>query len=110
MCNQYADENNMAQCVIITYSYKNLGYTGSIQDLYLSSVSFDVYDAEGEAAETYPCTHTKTAKVCSIGMQCSNAQEAYAFYNDSSQLTLIIEHYTSNGLGKQKAQFVIDVD
>ena len=24
-------------------------------------------DAEGEAAETYPCTHTKSAKECSVG-------------------------------------------
>ena len=109
MCNKYSDHNDMAQCVIITYSYKNLGYTGISQDLYISSVSFDVYDAEGEAAETYPCTHTKSAKVCSVGTKCSNAQEAYALYNNSSQLTLIFEQYTSNGLGKQKATFVIPV-
>lgn len=109
MCNKYSDHNDMAQCVIITYSYKNLGYAGTSQDLYISSVSFDVYDAEGEAAETYPCTHTKSAKECSVGTKCSNAQEAYALYNNSSQLTLIFEDYTSNGLGKQKATFVIPV-
>ena len=109
MCNSYSDHNDMAQCVIITYSYKNLGYTGISQDLYISSMSFDVYDAEGEAAETYPCTHTKSAKVCGVGTKCSNAQEAYALYNNSSQLTLIFADYTSNGLGKQKATFVIPV-
>ena len=109
MCNRYSDHNDMAQCVIITYSYKNLGYTSTYQDLYISSVSFDIYDAEGEAAETYPCTHTKSAKECSVGTKCSNAQESYALYNNSSQLTLIFEHYTSNGLGKQKATFVIPV-
>lgn len=109
MCNKYSDHNDMAQCVIITYSYKNLGYTGTYQDLYINSLSFDVYDAEGEAAETYPCTHAKSAKVCSVGTKCSNAQEAYALYNNSSQTTLIFEHYTSNGLGEQKAIFVIPV-
>lgn len=110
MCSEYSDHNDMAQCVIITYSYKNLGYAGHSQDLYISAMSFDVYDAEGEAAaEIYFCTHTKRAKVCSVGTKCSNAQEAYALYNNSSQLTLIFEHYTSNGLGTQKATFVIPV-
>ncbi len=109
MCNEYSDHNGMAECVIITYSYKNLGYSGTFQDLYISSMSFDAYDAEGEATETYPCTHTTNAKVCSIGTKCSNAQQAFALYNNSSQLTLIFEHYTSNGLGKQKAKFVIPI-
>lgn len=109
MCNSLSDHNGMAECVIITYSYKNLGYTGTYQDLYINSIYFDVYDAEGEAAEGYPCIHTTYAKVCGVGTKCSNAQEAYALYNNSSQITLIFKHYTSNGLGEQKAKFVIPV-
>ena len=104
MCNQFADENGMAACVIFTYSYKNLGYT---DDLFISS--FDVYDGNGEAAESYPCTHTTNPKTCSVGMKCSNAQDAYALYNNTSTITLNFEKYASDGRGKQKATFVIPI-
>lgn len=109
MCNRFSDLNDLPQCIIITYSYKNLGYTNSIQDLYISSSSFDVYDETGEAAETYPCTHTKSPKVCSVGTKCTGAQQAYALSNESSEITLIVEEYTSNNTGKQKATFKLKI-
>ena len=42
LCNKYSDNDNAAECVIVTYSYKNLGYTGKSQDLFISEWSFDI--------------------------------------------------------------------
>lgn len=108
-CNSFHDSKGCKECVIVTYSYKNLGYTNKIQDLYFSSMSFDVYDADGEAAGTYPCIHTEDADVCAVGMKCTGAQQAYELKNTSNFITVMVEYYTSNGTGKQKATFKLDI-
>lgn len=113
LCNSYSNKRNEysdEQVVLIDYSYKNLGYTGSFQDLYFSSISFDVYDEDGESAKTYACTHGQSPKVCAIGTKCSNATEAYVLKNESDYITIIIEYYTSNGNGRRKAAYVVLVE
>lgn len=108
-CNQFADENDMPMFVTITFSYKNLGYVGRVQNLFISSVSFDVYDETGEAAETYPCTHDKASKVINVGSKCTGAQETYALYNKSDYITLVFEQYTSNNTGKKSVTYKLKI-
>lgn len=90
LCNSYSNDregytNEMV--VVINYTYKNLGYQNTNIDLWFSSISFDVYDGEGEAAETYACTHDKGPKECIVGMKCT-ASQAYVLSNDSNTITL----------------------
>ena len=109
-CNQFADENDMPMFVTITFSYKNLGYVGKFQNLFISSVDFDVYDETGEAAETYPCTHDKSPKVLNVGAKCTGAQETYALYNKSDYITLVFEQYTSNNTGKKSVTYKLKIN
>lgn len=100
----YTDE----QVVIIHYQYKNLGYTGTLQDLYISSLAFRVFDEQGEAASIYACTHVDYPQVCVVGTGCS-AQEDYVLVNDSAEIKLVVSLYTSNGMGEQQAIFALPV-
>lgn len=97
------------QVIIIDYTYKNLGYTGPYQDLYLSGSSFHVYDENGETAQLYACTHTNNAQVCIIGTKCT-AQEAFVLLSKSSKITLVVSDSTSNGMGQATANFVLNVN
>lgn len=108
-CNRFDNGDGFQECVILTWSYKNLGYTGSMMDLFFSSTDFNVYDASGEASRTYPCTHTENSKECAVGMKCTGAQQAYRLKSASNFITVTVEHYTSNGKGKQKATFRLDI-
>lgn len=113
LCNEFTNERmNLTneQIVIIDYSYKNIGYDDSGWGLYFSSVSFDVYDEDGEATSTYACTHTESPKECVVGTKCSNAQEDYVLKNNSDYITIIVGKYTSNDTGRQTATFVIPVE
>lgn len=107
-CNRFDDGAGYKDCLILTYDYSNLGYTGSIQDLFFSSVSFDVYDATGEATETYPCTHTANPKVCSVGTKCTGAQQAYKLKNTGDTITVHVEYYTSDHK-REKAVFKLKI-
>lgn len=105
---------NCAQCVMITFSYKNIGYKGMFSDLYFDSYSLDVYDKNGEAAEVYEnlgCSHSKRAKEVSSGKSCSGAQWTYALYTESDTITIEIEYYTSKQEIPElkKAVFVVPV-
>ena len=107
-CNRFSDSAGYKDCLILTYDYENLGYTGSYQDLFFSSVSFYVYDADGEAADTYPCTHTAAPKVCAVGTKCTGAQQAYQVKNTGDTVTVKVEYYTSTHQ-KEKATFKLNV-
>ncbi len=107
-CNRYSDGNGYSDCIVFTYSYKNLGYTGSIQDLFISSSNLSVYDESGEAADLYPCTHTQSPKVCSVGTKCT-AQQAYKLKNSGKYITIVANQYTSNNMGKQRTTFRLDI-
>ena len=96
------------QVVLIKYTYKNLGYTGTYQDLFISDLDFDVYDETGETAEGYGCTHEDAPKECIVGTKCT-AQTSRVLFNDSSKITLMVKINTSNGQGTAKAKFVLNV-
>jgi hypothetical protein len=95
--------------VIVHYSYYNDGYTGSIQDLYISSIDMNVYDENGTAADTYPCTHDDDPKVCAVGTNCT-ASCAFILPANSDKIKINIEKYTSNGNGLKKAAYTLDLN
>ena len=107
-CNSFSDGNGYSDCIVFTYSYKNIGYTGDIQDLFISSLDLDVYDESGEAADRYPCTHTRSPKVCSVGTKCT-AQQAYKLKTSGKYITIVVNKYTSNNTGKQRATFKLNI-
>ena len=112
LCNHYSNSAGgytNEQVIIIDYTYKNIGYTGSSIDLYISSSAFNVYDETGEAAKTYACIHVNAPKECIIGTKCT-AQEDYVLMNNSSNITLSVSRYTSNGQGEAKAKFNLNVN
>ncbi len=100
----YTDE----EVIIINYTYKNIGYTNKIQDLFVSSASFYVYDETGEVSRSYACIHCTFPKVCAVGTKCT-AEEDYVLSNKSSSIMLIFSSYTSNGKGKVSAKFILNI-
>lgn len=110
LCNSYANKKygyTNEQVILIEYTYKNLGYSGPIQDLYISAMDFDLYDETGKAAETYACTHETNPKVCVVGTSCT-ASQAFILPNGNSKITLVVDKYTSNGYGKKQATFELE--
>ncbi|MCI9101240.1 MAG: Ig-like domain-containing protein, partial [Lachnospiraceae bacterium] len=105
-CNNYSDKTG-EQVILINYSYYNTGYEGSTQDLFFYGME-NVYDENGTAASRYPCTHTKYPDVCVIGTNCT-ASCSYILPHASTNIKVYIEHWTSNGLGKEKAIYNLKI-
>ncbi len=105
-CNNYSDKTG-EQVILINYSYYNTGYEGSTQDLFFYGME-NVYDENGTAASRYPCTHTKHPDVCLIGTNCT-ASCSYILPHASTNIKVYIEHRTSNGLGKEKAIYNLQI-
>ena len=118
LCNSYSNSQHgygNQMVVVIDYTYRNLGYENTIQNLYMSSMDIDVYDGEGESASTYACTHDKGAKPIIVGTKC-NATQAYILSNKSTSITLTVEHSECKIVGgkndygeKRSATFVLDI-
>ena len=96
------------EVVIINYTYWNDGYEDNLGGgLYLNSVSFDLYDSKGVAAEVYPCAyHVTFPKNLIVGTSCS-ASEAYILKNAGRPLTLSVSHFTSTN-GRASAIFKLN--
>lgn len=106
-CNSRSDDNDLAQCVIVTYSYKNLGVTNKFQDLFISAMNFTLYDEKDEVARLYPCTHLNLSQDIAIGKTCSDAQEAYILKNKSKNVTLEFSRFIDGK--RETATFEIPV-
>ena len=106
--NQYSDKNP-EQVVIIKYTYENLGYEGTFQDLYISSMSMKVIDEKSEIASTYPAEISVHPDETPIGTKCVGAEEAFGLNNDSKTITVYLDKYDGNST-KQKAKFILKVD
>jgi hypothetical protein len=104
-CNRFSDKNDFPQYVIITYSYS--GYEEEEPDFIISPKIFDVYDSTGRAAVLYPCIHTKRPKAVKAGVLFDGAQAAYALYNISDKIKLILKLDISRD--EQKAVFELKV-
>lgn len=82
------------QVVIINYTYENLGYESSIQDLFMTPDS--VVDSERSLAETYPArTGTKPTTV-PVGSVLEGAEEAYGLKNPGGTITIIFTQRDSD--------------
>lgn len=106
--NKFSDDNP-DQVVVLDYTYENLGYEGNFMDLYISSSSFKVVDANGNVADTYPAGTTKYPQETPIGARCVGAQEAYGLIDESDKITVYVELYDNN-YKKFKATFVLSVE
>ena len=112
-CNRFNSISDNEQVVIVNYTYKNLGYESG-----LSILVDTVYDENGEAGQTYPCTHTEGSlkKLVVTGSSCT-LEKAFVLPNKSSQIKIYVEKYPDdtyadeNGLfGKLSATFTIYVE
>lgn len=79
--NEFSD-TKADRVVIIDYKYKNISQ--SDDELYISDMDFSMYDADGEALETYPAD-TKEASGVSVGHK-SSGQMAYALNNNKNYI------------------------
>lgn len=93
--NQYSDKTP-AQVVYLNYDYENLGYQSDIQDLYISTNSFQIIDSAGVIAETYPLTSTTYPQQVPVGAKCIGAQECIALTNASDKIKVIVSLYDNN--------------
>lgn len=93
--NQYSDKTP-AQVVYLNYDYENLGYQSDIQDLYISTNSFQIIDSAGAIAETYPLTSTTYPQQVPVGAKCIGAQECIALTNASDKIKVIVSLYDNN--------------
>lgn len=102
--NQFSNDAP-AQVVIITYTYENLGYTGNIQDLYITP--YQVIDENKKIAKTYPINYNYP-KPAPIGAVMEDAQAAYGLLTESKTIRINFEMYDSTSK-KQKASFEVPV-
>ena len=81
--NQFSDKV-ADRVVIISYEYENLTLP---DDLYVSSMSFKLYDKENNSMETYPAGDTKYPGAVGSGRKVT-ASEAFALNSDSNYIEL----------------------
>lgn len=103
-----ASDKNPAQVVKLTYDYENLGYENDIQDLFISSSSFQVIDESSEMADTYPLTDITFAQPTPVGAKCAGAQVAYGLANTSTKIKVIVE-VRDNNKEKHSATFDLQI-
>ncbi|MES5415238.1 hypothetical protein ABVF54_12725 [Enterococcus mundtii] len=86
--NQFADKEP-EQVVVINYTYENIGYEGTSQDLYMRPKT--VIDSHNSVAERYPArTGTKPTTV-PIGATLENAEIAYGLNNSGDSVQIKFE-------------------
>lgn len=109
-CNRFDDAEDYKQVVIVTYTYKNLGYDRySNSELRFDWTNMNIYDCNSDIGIGYPCTHCKDPQYINKGKQCSNAQEAYVLVTPSKEITLEINMEPNFGEDPYTATFVIPV-
>lgn len=87
--NEYSDKTP-GQVVILNYDYENIGYQGDGMDLYICSNQFQIMDANGEIADTYPGDVTTTPQEIPVGAKCVGAQECIGLNNVSEKIKIIV--------------------
>ena len=92
--NQFSDKTPGA-VYIIDYTYTNLGYEGSIMDLYISLDMETVVDSAGVMGYSYPNSVSNHPQQTPIGATC-NAQACIGVDNPGA-FTLTVRDYDSYG-------------
>ncbi len=103
--NSYSDKTP-EEVVYISYTYENLGYEGSIMDLYI--VPRSVVDDSGKLGDTYPATGKISPKKTPVGVT-SDAKVCYGLDNKSETIKIYFEERDSDR-ETHKAIFEIPVD
>ncbi len=93
--NQFS-EKTPGQVVILNYDYNNIGVEKSFMELYIDSNDFNVIDANGEVASTYPASIAVHPQETPIGAKCVGAQCAYGLNNPSSEITVKVQVHGNN--------------
>lgn len=91
------NNNNLAQYVMITYSYKNIGFDYYSSGINFGFTEFDVYDEEYNIGEYYICNDAKDSNYVSINGKCNNAQLVFGLPTSSDSINIYVGHYTDYG-------------
>lgn len=108
--NEYSDKTP-GQVVILNYDYENIGYQGDGMDLYICSNQFQIMDANGEIADTYPGDVTTAPQEIPVGAKCVGAQECIGLNNVSEKIKIIVTMYddTDDDYTEYSATFELPV-
>lgn len=86
---------DLAQYVLISYKYMNLGNKNS-SGLAFTEYDFNVYDANGNLATKSTCwDHAKSAEWIDVGTQAS-ASVLVGFESSTQSIKIVASHYDSN--------------
>ena len=103
--NQFSDKTP-AQVVVINYTYENLGYEGTVQDLFMTPSN--VIDSGKLMAETYPSGASTSPKPTPIGAIMEGAESAYGLQTEGGEITVTFSQ-RDNFSEKHTASFVVPV-
>ena len=83
--------------IILRYTYKNLGFESSFDDLTFDSMTFTVIEDSGAVATACPCPHKKVATPCDEG-EFRGAEETYLVATTCRSITLRVTFRTTMGV------------
>lgn len=108
--NEYSDKTP-GQVVLLNYDYENIGYQSEDMDLYICSNQFQIMDANGEIADTYPGDVTTIPQEIPVGSKCVGAQECIGLNNVSEKIKIIVTMYddTDDDYTEYSATFELPV-
>ena len=103
--NKYS-KAQVAQVVIIKYTYENLGYKDEYQDLFL--IPRTVVDSAKKVSEIYPVRSSKYPEPTPVGA-ISESTVGYGLSTESDKIKVYFEQFDHNAKKMQKATFEVPV-
>ena len=103
--NKYS-KAQVAQVVIIKYTYDNLGYKDEYQDLFL--IPRTVVDSAKKVSEIYPVRSSKYPEPTPVGA-ISESTVGYGLSMESDKIKVYFEQFDHNAKKMQKATFEVPV-
>ena len=103
--NKYS-KAQVAQVVIIKYTYENLGYKDEYQDLFL--IPRTVVDSAKKVSEIYPVRSSKYPEPTPVGA-ISESTVGYGLSMESDEIKVYFEQFDHNAKKMQKATFEVPV-
>ena len=103
--NKYS-KAQVAQVVIIKYTYENLGYKDEYQDLFL--IPRTVVDSAKKISEIYPVRSSKYPEPTPVGA-ISESTVGYGLSMESDKIKVYFEQFDHNAKKMQKATFEVPV-
>ena len=99
-------KENIAQVVIIKYTYENLGFKNKYQDLFL--VPRTVIDGAEKESRIYPVVSSKYPEPTPVGA-ISESTVGYGLSMESDKIKVYFEQFDHNAKKMQKATFEVPV-